>query len=284
MSDHLSPERTGRITASRLPAILGLSPYIDRAGTMREMVRQQLGAEKEFTGNVATDWGHEHEGDAITEYERLHGVLVMPSHFYVLDRLGATPDGEVSVDGLVEAKCPYFGRYSHIDERPDYEAQIRLQLHVTGKDWCEFVVWYPEGLAPPSRVYRDPDWYPTIAEQVEEFLAEFDAIVADPDKAAPYLEPLVDERTDPEWELAALAWKEYRAAEKWAKVRKDAASEQLKVLSGGKKSRGYGVQVVPGSSGGRLNKEAAEADGIDLSKYREGGKSTLSVREAGGKS
>ena len=91
----LSEERKGRITASEVGAILGLSPYRTAEDVMRSMVREWFGAEREFTGNVATRWGQEHEPAAIKQFEALYGN-VLPGEFCKHpdhDWLGATPDG-----------------------------------------------------------------------------------------------------------------------------------------------------------------------------------------------
>ena len=52
----LSPLRRDRITASRLPALLGISSYTIPAALMRQMVREHFSDPDEFTGNVALDW------------------------------------------------------------------------------------------------------------------------------------------------------------------------------------------------------------------------------------
>ena len=43
---------------------------------MRQMVREHFGDPDEFTGDIATDWGHRHEEVAIAEYELTRWVLV----------------------------------------------------------------------------------------------------------------------------------------------------------------------------------------------------------------
>ena len=53
----LSKHRTGRVTGSRIAAVLGLSPYLSRDDVMREMVREFFWDEPEFAGNFVTDWG-----------------------------------------------------------------------------------------------------------------------------------------------------------------------------------------------------------------------------------
>ena len=73
----LDVRRTGKITGSRVAAILGLSPYSKRADVMREMIREHYGVETEFKGNIATEHGQRHEQDAIAWYEAQTGDLVV---------------------------------------------------------------------------------------------------------------------------------------------------------------------------------------------------------------
>src|SRR5690606_12583446 len=107
----LSPDRVGRITGSRVAAILGANPYQSRDDVLREMVRQYHGAEPEFSGNDATRHGERHEPDALALYESENGcmthgggeLVIHPQH----DFLAVTPDGLVGENGMVECKAPY---------------------------------------------------------------------------------------------------------------------------------------------------------------------------------
>ena len=60
---------------------------------------------------------------------------------------GASPDGLVGDDGLLEFKCPMAGKhltYLFRDEVPkDYVLQVQGQLWVTGRKWCDFVSYCP---------------------------------------------------------------------------------------------------------------------------------------------
>lgn len=162
MSDTLSPLREGRITASNVGAILGLDPYRTADDVMRAMVRAHHGAEKEFNGNVATEWGNGFEDEARQTYVmdtgnevRRIGFCIHPDH----DWLGATPDSFVEPDGLLEIKCPYGkrkgGDLKPLSEQPHYAAQIQVQLACTGKAWCDFYQWAPH-TTKLERVYVDP--------------------------------------------------------------------------------------------------------------------------------
>lgn len=268
----LSPMRAGRITASRVPAILGLSPYQSRNDVLREMVREAYGADREFVGNVATEYGQRHEPDALHAYERLHGVMTFGGGDFVIhpdhDWLGCTPDGLVGDDGIVECKAPYRASYTHIDERQDYMAQVQFQLACTGRQWCDFVVWYPHETN-VSQAMADPDWLPANMPALEAFRADYLAAIASEETAAPFLAPIVTQRDDAEWRNAAEDW---RAAKRLADKASDAeakARERLILLCGDRSSHGAGITLTRSERKGNVNYSRVPAlAGIDLEPYR----------------
>lgn len=246
----LSPLRRDRITASRLPALLGLSPYTTRNALMRSMVREHFGDEEEFTGNIATDWGHLHEAEAIAEYEltvgnevwysgRRQHTLVHP----VFDYFAATPDG-LTADRIVEVKAPFRSLYSSITERPDYHAQVQLQMEVTGRDLADLVIWRPGQPVVISTVERDMTWLADQIPAVEKFLDEYQAVLDDPLLHTPHREPLRDVRTDDEWAVAAAEWLEVDYLIKQLEAAKNAAAARLRALSPDKNARGNGIDLL----------------------------------------
>lgn len=273
------------ITASKVGGILGLSPYQSRADVLRATVRTRLGAEREFKGNALTQYGLDHELDAITDYERLRGVLthgyqagfVHPDYPW----LSATPDALVGDDEVVECKAPpERARYTHVDQRPDYEVQIRTQLECSGRKRGTLVVWKPWGIS-CSTVEHDPLWLPSVLDTFVAFMEEVDWIIADPERSAPYLAPLVDQRTDEEWQLAATdyldALVELKTAERVAASARDAVLK----LADGRPTRGHGVSVTHSPRKGSVNYSAAVADlapAADLESYRGAEKTVSTIR------
>ena len=73
-------QRKLRLTGSRIGAILGLSPWQTPENVLRQMVREYHGAESEFTGNPATDWGNQHETRALLAFMRNTGLQVVSIH------------------------------------------------------------------------------------------------------------------------------------------------------------------------------------------------------------
>lgn len=163
-----SPEwyaaRKGRLTGSMAGAALGLAPYMSKDDCLRALVRDMHGMPSEFEGNIATDYGNSMETQARSAYELLTGETVELAGFVPYeDWSGASPDGYIGKNGLLEIKCPFGLRkdpdpvFKSIDDQPHYYAQMQLQMHVTGREWCDFYQWSPHG-EKLEAVNYDPDW------------------------------------------------------------------------------------------------------------------------------
>ena len=84
-SDAWFAQRRGKVTASAVGGILGLSPFVTREDVMRRMVREALGAEPEFVTNVAVEWGTNNEDGAVIEFRLETGLDVAPAPFVLFD-------------------------------------------------------------------------------------------------------------------------------------------------------------------------------------------------------
>jgi hypothetical protein len=172
--------RKGRVTGSSVGAILGLSPFNKPADVMRRMVRDYYGLPSEFTGNVATEWGTLHESGAIVEYEMLTGRNVEPATFVMHeDWIGASPDGYVGENGLIEVKCPFGLRlefapvkFKLAKMQPHYFAQMQIQMLATNREWCDFWQWTPSDTS-LERVNRDDKYIETALKGLRYFYDEY---------------------------------------------------------------------------------------------------------------
>lgn len=292
MTSILSPLRIDRITASRLPVVLGISPYTSPAGLMREMVREHFGDESEFTGNIATDWGNEHEADVVAEYELTRGIQVHRSgagqETWVhpeLDFLAATPDG-VTADRVVECKAPWRGLYTSIAERPDYAAQLQLQMEVTGLSKADLVIWRRGQPLTVDTLEHDPDWIGVVLPKVTKFLGEYAEVLADPDKVAAHREPPKDVRTDAEWAVQAREWLEVDYLVKQLTTAREAAAAKLFALAPDKPARGGGIDLLRFERKGTVQYPRVLADlhvAVDLDAYRGAPSQVTSIRRIGAK-
>lgn len=171
--------RIGRVTGSAVGAILGLSPYMTRNDVMRRMVRDAIGAEIEWSGNPATEYGTANESTAIVDFQMTTELRVKPAYFVMHeDWLGASPDGYVSDGGLIEVKCPYGLRkdlnpiFKSPAEQPHYVAQMQVQMYVTKTQHCHFWQWSTHGTS-LHRVEYDQDWIDENLPRLRQFHAEY---------------------------------------------------------------------------------------------------------------
>jgi len=132
-------ERAQRLTGSMYAAALGFSPYCSRQQLWRELTGR---ANPKPPYEMAVQWGEDWEPEAIAQYEEDTGNLVMPCGFFAHDRydwLGASPDGLIGKDGLLEVKCPPMADY--VDVPPHYLAQVHGELNCADRKWCDFAIW-----------------------------------------------------------------------------------------------------------------------------------------------
>jgi putative phage-type endonuclease len=204
--------RKGRVTASIVGAILGLAPYMTRADAMRSMVREALGADREFTGNVATEYGTMNEAQALLDFRIETGFDVETVGFVAVeDWAGCSPDGFVGDVGLVEVKCPYGLRndnppaFKALAEQPHYYAQVQFQLWAIGRKICHFWQWSRHGHSHET-VWIDDDWQAENLPKLRQFHAEYlDELV---NNAAEHLAPKRVEIDTPQARKMLAEWDE----------------------------------------------------------------------------
>lgn len=180
-------QRLGRVTASRLTDVLAklkTGEAAARANYRAELVAERLtGKATESPNTPEMRWGTEAEPLARAAYEAEFGVLVdevaMIPH-PAIEWAGASPDGMVGKDGLLEIKCPKTS--THIatmlagDAPSKYLPQMFWQMACTGRAWCDFVSFDPRLPADMQmfvkRVHRDDELIARYEQEVIVFLSE----------------------------------------------------------------------------------------------------------------
>lgn len=121
----------------------------------------------------AMQWGIDMEADARAAYEYDRCEAVTEAGFIrhpTIKFFGASPDGLVGNDGLIEIKCPTSKRHAewlHAGTVPDaHKPQMIAQLACTSRKWCDFVSYDP----------RYPD-------AVQLFVVRFEPLPEDLEKA-----------------------------------------------------------------------------------------------------
>jgi putative phage-type endonuclease len=192
-TDEWFSARLGKVTASRVADVVAKtkSGYgASRANYMAELICERLtGVRGDFFVSSAMQWGTNTEPEARAAYEVSVGELVSEIGFVPhnsLDHSGASPDGFVGEDGLVEIKCP--NTATHIDtllgdSAPSkYIYQMQWQMACTGRKWCDFVSYDPR--LPEhmrlfvKRVERDNDVIAMLETEVLKFLGEMEEKIA----------------------------------------------------------------------------------------------------------
>jgi putative phage-type endonuclease len=243
-----SPEwhsaRVGRITASMVGAILGHSQWMTRDDAMRSMVRAWHGAEPEFTGNVATQYGTFHEEYALADYIAQTGNAVEQVGFITReDWAGCSPDGLIGLTGGLEIKCPYKFRHAKPDDmpkpefafladQPHYADQVQFSLWVCERAFWDFWQWSPHLRPTLARALPDAVWRSRNLPRLRQFHAEFLDIVHSPELSALYLEPRRFEIDTPEAFRLLTEYEELSEAIDNAEARKKELLAQLVTMAG----------------------------------------------------
>lgn len=188
MTEQRSPEwfhqRKGRVTGSNVAAILGDDPYRTADDVLRAMVRDYHGVESEFPDNPAMAWGRANEANAIGLFELSTGYEVQKCGFFPYeDWLGASPDGLIGDDMVLEFKCPFGLRskpapvpFKRLDQT-HYAGQVQIEMLCAGRTKAIFAQWSPHGEYVET-VHRDQAWLdfnlPELRKFYDLYLSELD--------------------------------------------------------------------------------------------------------------
>jgi putative phage-type endonuclease len=185
--------RVGKVTASRVADVIARTKSgwgAGRANYAAQLVAERLtGEPAETFSNAAMQWGTCTEPEARRAYCFRQDVDVLEVGFVdhpSIAMTGASPDGLIGEDGLVEIKCPQTA--THIatllgrSVPSKYITQIQWQLACTGRQWCDFASYDPR--LPESmrlfvaRVPRDDAMIGGLEAEVIDFLTEVETTVA----------------------------------------------------------------------------------------------------------
>ena len=180
--------RLGKVTASKIADVMAKTKT--GYGATRTKYMDQL-LDEIVTGqptsgftNAAMQHGIDTEPKARAAYELITGNEVVEVGFVdhpTILQAGASPDGLVGDDGMLEIKCPNTSTHrsflvsGKIDRR--YMLQMQWQMACCDRQWCDFVS-FDDRLIDGSkhckivRVGRDADLIAEITEEVTTFLAE----------------------------------------------------------------------------------------------------------------
>jgi putative phage-type endonuclease len=183
-TDEWFAARLGKVTASRAADVMTKKGSAARANLSAQLVLERLTNTKgESFSSAAMQWGVDQEPFARAAYEAHSGVWVDTVGFVqhpTIERAGASPDGLVGHDGLVEIKCP--NTATMIDTLltgkvpSNYATQMQMQMACTGRAWCDYAVF--DSRMPVKaqlfvkRVQRDQKFIDDLNKEIIAFLTE----------------------------------------------------------------------------------------------------------------
>ena len=185
--------RIGKVTASRVADVIAKTKTgysATRDNYMAQLICERLtGLKGESFTNAAMQHGTDTEPLARAAYEAYADVLVDEVGFVphpTILMAGASPDGLVGTEGLLEIKSPQTN--THIETLLSqsvpgkYNTQMQFQMACTGRQWCDFVSFdnrLPNELQLfVKRVPRDNDFIKQMEDEVVKFLNELDIKIA----------------------------------------------------------------------------------------------------------
>ncbi|CAG9823924.1 unnamed protein product [Phaedon cochleariae] len=174
-------ERRMRVTASNFGSICKARSVESKLNIVQDLLSQDV------FSNAGTRHGVDNEPNAIQEYLKIHNKftyqrcdLLIHNEYYFL---GASPDGLLDLDGVLEVKCPHSIRnenpnnaklpYLDIDGKlkisSDHQYfQIQGILEITNRPWCDFVMYTFEGIN-VERVHRNMRFFKPMIKRLQEF-------------------------------------------------------------------------------------------------------------------
>ena len=199
--------RRGKATGSNAPAIMKTLKVNTKNGAKGAPAAERRNYAKEVAGEIlsgvaashfVTRWmdeGREKEPAARDAYQvRTMQVVDLCGFFIhdVISRFGASPDGLIDDDGIVEFKCPKYETHIEYLLNPEnlvekYEWQCVAEMSCTGRQWVDLVSFFDkdeDGHTLPRelqmvivRVNRDEAKIKELEDSVLTFLEEVEAIL-----------------------------------------------------------------------------------------------------------
>lgn len=193
-TDEWFSARLGKVTASRIADVMAKlksgKPATTRDNYAAQLIVERLtGQQYDSFTNSAMQWGTDTEPRARAAYEFVTDRQVVEVGFIDHPEIamsGASPDGMVGDDGLIEIKCPNTSTHLSTLEGAKvpqkYVYQMQWQMACTGRQWCDFASYDPrvplEMQLFTERVARDDELIQNIEAEIKQFLDEIDERVA----------------------------------------------------------------------------------------------------------
>lgn len=195
-TDEWFSARIGKVTASRVSDATAGGKGVSRERYMGELIAEHLsGIKTDHFKSDAMELGNVREEDARNLYSFRKNFEITEVGFVdhpTIEMAGASPDGLVGDDGLVEIKCPAI--HTHIATVLDgkkipigYRKQKQWQMACTGRQWVDYVSYCPD-LPEEMQLYivrieRDNEMIAELESGIIDFQAELKTRIEELKKA-----------------------------------------------------------------------------------------------------
>ena len=174
--------RLGVPSASRFSDVLAKGQGITRKKYLLTLAGEAITGElSEVYTNKHMERGNVMEDEARQAYAFARDVDPASIGFMRRGRIGASPDSLVGEDGLLEIKTKLPALQLEVLERttlpPEHKAQVQGQLLVSGRDYVDFVSYWPKLPIFIVRVERDEDYIKTLDQALADFIGELDTYI-----------------------------------------------------------------------------------------------------------
>jgi putative phage-type endonuclease len=186
--------RYGNISASRIADMLATTKTgesASRANYRAQLVAERMtGTSEDSFTSPAMAWGTETEPLARASYEIAFDAIVEEVGYIIhphIPKSGASPDGLIDRNGLLEIKCPNTAthiKYLLSDKPPaQYVPQMAWQLACTKREWCDFASFDPRMDKPDQlfcvRYVPESGYIDFLEEEVRKFNLEIENMIAE---------------------------------------------------------------------------------------------------------
>ena len=182
--------RIGKITSSSMGLIMANygKAFGDPAKrhALKIALERMSGLKAEYSfSNDHTERGHEQEPIARSEYEAMMFVDVQNGGFFELGNIGASPDGLIGDNGLIEIKSViapvHYATLKRGGFDPAYQWQLYSNLKTTEREWIDFVSYCGEFVEPKRVLIHRINANDCIDQfqMIDKRVAEFEELISE---------------------------------------------------------------------------------------------------------
>ncbi|KRB26291.1 lambda exonuclease family protein [Mesorhizobium sp. Root172] len=174
--------RAGIPTASKFATVMAKGEGKTRSKYMRQLAGEIITGEpmESFT-NGHMDRGKTLEDEARETYAFIHDADIRRVGFIRNGDKGASPDSLVGDEGGLEIKTALpdiqIERLVSGKLPPEHKAQVQGNIWISGREWWDFVSYWPKLPMLTVRVFRDDIYIANMSAEIDAFNAELAELV-----------------------------------------------------------------------------------------------------------